>query len=92
VKSAKSVASFWSGIIFTYCIITKKIIFNHFNPLNMNTEDQILETLKQSEKPMNAGQLVEKTGLDRKDVDKAMTKLKKEEKIVSPVRCFWTAK
>ena len=58
----------------------------------MNTEDQILETLKQSEKPMNAGQITEKTGLDRKDVDKAMTQLKKEEKIVSPVRCYWTAK
>jgi len=58
----------------------------------MNTEDQILDTLKQSVKPMNAGQIVEKTGLDRKDVDKAMTKLKKEEKIISPVRCFWTAK
>jgi hypothetical protein len=58
----------------------------------MNTEDQIIETLKQSAKPMNAGQIVEKTGLDRKDVDKAMTKLKKEEKIISPVRCFWTAK
>ena len=58
----------------------------------MNTEDQILETLKQSEKPMNAGQIVEKTGLDRKLVDKAMTNLKKEEKIISPIRCFWTAK
>jgi len=58
----------------------------------MNAEDQILETLKQSEKPMNAGQIVEKTGLDRKEVDKVMTKLKKEEKIVSPIRCFWTAK
>ena len=58
----------------------------------MNTEDQILEALKQSEKPMNAGQLVEKTGIDRKEVDKVMSKLKKEEKIISPVRCFWTAK
>ena len=58
----------------------------------MNAEDQILETLKQSEKPMNAGQIVEKTGLDRKEVDKVMSKLKKEEKIISPVRCFWTAK
>ena len=58
----------------------------------MNTEEQILETLKQSVKPMNAGQIVEKTGLDRKVVDKAMTNLKKEEKIISPVRCFWTAK
>ena len=58
----------------------------------MNTEDQIIETLKQSEKPLSAGQISEKTGLDRKVVDKAMSNLKKEEKIVSPVRCFWTAK
>jgi predicted ArsR family transcriptional regulator len=58
----------------------------------MNTEDQIIETLKQSDKPMSAGQIAEKTGLDRKVVDKAMSKLKTDEKITSPVRCFWTAK
>jgi biotin operon repressor len=58
----------------------------------MNTEDQIIETLKQSDKPMSAGQIAEKTGLDRKMVDKTMSKLKTEEKIISPVRCFWTAK
>jgi predicted ArsR family transcriptional regulator len=58
----------------------------------MNTEEQIIETMKQSEKPMSAGQIADKTGLERKSVDKAMTKLKTEEKIVSPVRCFWTAK
>jgi biotin operon repressor len=58
----------------------------------MNTEDQIIDTLKQSEKPMSAGQIADKTGLDRKLVDKAMSKLKTEEKIISPVRCFWTAK
>ncbi len=58
----------------------------------MNTEDQIIEALKQSEKPMSAGQIAEKTGLDRKVVDKTMSKLKTEEKIISPVRCFWTAK
>jgi DNA-binding phage protein len=65
---------------------------NCTNPLNMNTEDQIIETLKQSDKPMSAGQIAEKTGLDRKVVDKTMSKLKTEEKIISPVRCFWTAK
>jgi biotin operon repressor len=58
----------------------------------MNIEDQIIETLKQSEKPMSAGQIADKTGLDRKLVDKAMSKLKTEERIISPVRCFWTAK
>ena len=80
------------SIVFIIFTNSKSFSLTPFNCLNMNTEDQIIETLKQSEKPMNAGQIVEKTGLDRKDVDKAMTKLKKEEKIVSPVRCFWTAK
>jgi len=58
----------------------------------MNTEEVIISALKASEKPMSAGQIADKTGLDRKVVDKAMSKLKTEEKIVSPVRCFWTAK
>ncbi len=58
----------------------------------MSTEEVIIATLKESEKPMSAGQIADKTGLDRKLVDKAMSKLKTEEKIVSPVRCFWTAK
>ena len=80
------------SILFINFTISKSFSLTQFNYLNMNTEDQILETLKQSEKPMNAGQIVEKTGLDRKVVDKAMTNLKKEEKIISPIRCFWTAK
>jgi predicted ArsR family transcriptional regulator len=58
----------------------------------MNTEEVIIAALKESEKPMSAGQIADKTGLDRKVVDKAMSKLKTEEKIISPVRCFWTAK
>lgn len=58
----------------------------------METTEVIIETLKQSDKPMSAGQIADKTGIDRKLVDKAMNKLKTEEKIISPVRCFWTAK
>ena len=80
------------SIVFINFTNSKSLTLTHFNSLNMNAEDQILETLKQSEKPMNAGQIVEKTGLDRKEVDKVMTKLKKEDRIVSPIRCFWTAK
>ena len=39
--------------------------------------------------PVNAGKIVEVTGLDRKVVDKAFDALKKEGAIVSPVRCKW---
>ncbi len=58
----------------------------------MNTEEKIIETLKKSDKAMSAGQIADATGIDRKEVDKAMNALKKSEKITSPQRCYWTAK
>ena len=39
--------------------------------------------------PMNAGKIAELSGIDRKEVDKAMKQLKEEGAIVSPVRCKW---
>ncbi len=52
----------------------------------------VLETLKSAGEPLSAGQIAEKSGLDKKVVEKAMNQLKKEEKIVSPKRCFWEPK
>lgn len=57
----------------------------------MTTEELVLEALKKSEEPLNAGKLTELLGIDRKEVDKAMKKLKADKKIVSPKRCYWTA-
>ncbi len=42
-----------------------------------------------SGKPMKAGEIAAAAGMDKKEVDKAMNVLKKEGKIVSPVRCAW---
>lgn len=58
----------------------------------MEVKDKVLEAFKQAGEPINAGKVVELTGLDRKEVDKAMNQLKKEEAIVSPIRCKWTVK
>ncbi len=58
----------------------------------METKDQVLEAMKKAGAPLNAGKVVELTGLERKDVDKAMTALKKEGAIVSPKRCYWEPK
>jgi biotin operon repressor len=58
----------------------------------METLEKVLAAIKQAGEPVNAGKVVEMTGLDRKDVDKAMTKLKNEGAIVSPKRCYWEAK
>jgi len=51
---------------------------------------QVLDAMKAAGEPLNAGKVVEMTGLDRKTVDKAMADLKKSGEIVSPKRCFWS--
>ena len=58
----------------------------------MDNTQKVLEAMKAAGKPVKAGELVELTGLERKDVDKAMKILKKEELIISPVRCAWEPK
>ncbi|KFF16410.1 MarR family transcriptional regulator [Flavobacterium hydatis] len=58
----------------------------------MEIKNQVLDAIKKAEQPVNAGKVVELTKLDRKEVDKAMKKLKDEGLIVSPKRCFWEAK
>ena len=58
----------------------------------MDAKTQVLETMKKEGKPLNAGKIAELTKLDRKVVDKAMTELKQDGSIISPVRCYWQAK
>lgn len=52
----------------------------------------ILAAMKQAGTPLKAGEIAELCGLDKKDVDKAMKALKKEDAIVSPKRCYWEPK
>ena len=58
----------------------------------MDNYEVILEYFNNAEKPASAGQIAAATGIDRKEVDKIMAKLKKEEKIVSPKVCYWEIK
>lgn len=55
----------------------------------MENKEKVLVAMKQAGEPLNAGKIAELSGLDRKDVDKAMKVLKEEGAIVSPVRCKW---
>jgi len=56
----------------------------------MDITEKVLEVMRAEGQPLNAGKIAELGGLDRKAVDKAMAQLKKDEKIVSPKRCYWT--
>ena len=55
----------------------------------MDTKQKVLETMRQAAQPLNAGKIAELSGLDRKEVNKAMKQLKDEGAITSPKRCFW---
>lgn len=58
----------------------------------MEALDIVIKTLETNENPMRPGEIAEKAGLDKKEVDKAIKQLKKEEKIFSPKRCFYDVK
>ena len=55
----------------------------------MDTKAKVLATMVEAGEPLNAGKIAELSGIDRKEVDKAMKELKEEGAIVSPVRCKW---
>ncbi len=58
----------------------------------MTAEKKILAAMKKAGEPLNAGKITDLSGLDRKEVDKAMKTLKADGKIVSPKRCLWEPK
>ena len=55
----------------------------------MANKEKVLEAMKTAGKPVSAGEVEKLSGLERKEVDKAFKDLKKENAIVSPVRCKW---
>jgi predicted transcriptional regulator len=58
----------------------------------MDINDLVFKTLKETNEPMRPGDIATKSGLDKKDVDKAIKNLVQESKIYSPKRCFYGVK
>ena len=58
----------------------------------MDTPKMVLDTLRKSGTPLKSGELAEKTGIDKKEVDKAIKRLMTDNLIESPKRCFYSAK
>lgn len=53
---------------------------------------KVLEALQTAGKPLRPGEIAELTGLDKKEVSKAIKELKQEGKVHSPKRCFYAPK
>ena len=58
----------------------------------MSDKEKVIKAFKEAGKPVSAGEITTISGLDRKVVDKVFADLKKEEVIISPVRCKWELK
>ena len=55
----------------------------------METKEIVFTALENSDKPLKGGEIADLTGIDKKEIDKAIKKLVSEGKINSPVRCFY---
>lgn len=58
----------------------------------MDDKEKVIKAFKDSEDPLNATKVAELSGVEKKEVDKIMKDLKKDETIISPKRCYWTLK
>jgi hypothetical protein len=58
----------------------------------MDNIQKVLEAMKSAGKPVSNSEIEKLTGLDKKEVEKAMKKLKADGLIISPKRCYWEPK
>jgi DNA-binding MarR family transcriptional regulator len=58
----------------------------------VDNESKVLAVFKQESRPLNAKDLTDLTGLDKKEVDKIIKKLKASDQLESPKRCYYQAK
>ncbi len=55
----------------------------------MEITQLVLDALQKAGKPLKGGEIATATGIDKKEVDKAIAKLKKDGKIESPKNCYY---
>jgi biotin operon repressor len=55
----------------------------------MEVKEKIVKAFKDAGKPMRPGEVAELAGLEKKDAEKAIKKLKDEGVLFSPKRCFY---
>lgn len=57
-----------------------------------DSQQTVLEAMKKAGKPLRPGEIAELAGLDKAEVSKIITRLKKEGKIISPKNCYYQPK
>jgi len=65
---------------------------NSKNSDNMSEKDKVLDAFRKAGKPLRPGDVAKMTGIDSKEVSRIIKELKKEGKIISPKRCYYSPK
>lgn len=55
----------------------------------MDKKELILKAFQTEGKALKTGELVEKTGIDSKEISKLIKELQSEDKVYSPKRCYY---
>jgi len=58
----------------------------------MANRELVLKAFEEAKKPLKTGEIAEISGIDKKEVSKLIKKLKDEEIIYSPKRCYYDIK
>ena len=58
----------------------------------MDNREKVIKAFRDSDEPLNATKVSQIYGVDKKEVDRIMRDLKKDETIFSPKRCYWALK
>ncbi len=53
-------------------------------------EDNVLNAMKEADKPVRPGDIAKALDVDSKDVSKAIKSLKNQGKVISPKRCYYS--
>lgn len=58
----------------------------------MSVQEKIIKAFEAAGKPLRPGEVAEMAGLEKKDVEKQIKKMKDAGTLYSPVRCFYDIK
>ena len=58
----------------------------------MDNESKVLSVFKKESRPLSAKDIADLTGIDKKEVDKIIKKLKASDQLESPKRCYYQTK
>lgn len=56
----------------------------------MDKAQTVLDAMKNAKKPMRPGDVAEITGIDKNEISKIISELKKRGLVISPKKCFYS--